>query len=110
MAGTPAPVDRSKGSRIVVGGFEAEGWPASLVRCHVPPLRERFEDLPALTEHLLASHGVQERPSEAALDHLRTHTWGGNIRELDHVLHRAVILAAGSSVSVEVLAWNVPQG
>lgn len=88
------------GSRLVVGGLSGDGWPADLWSCWVPPLRERFEDLPELTTALLARHGVQEDLTQAALAQLRQHGWGGNVRELEHTLRRAIHLReARASVS-----------
>lgn len=62
----------------------------------VPSLRERLDDLPSLVEHFL-SHFAKSAPrkqlTKSALDKLRAHTWPGNIRELGHVLQRAVILS-----------------
>jgi DNA-binding NtrC family response regulator len=63
---------------------------------HVPPLRERMEDIPALVEHFLEQMG-QEHPRKRlrldALTRLNEHLWPGNVRELMHVLERAAILA-----------------
>lgn len=63
----------------------------------VPPLRERMEDIPALTEHFLDRFGRtagRKRLSPDALEELLSHGWPGNVRELMHVLERAVILSA----------------
>jgi len=62
----------------------------------VPPLRERLEDIPALTQHFLeelAEGGPPKRLREDALSKLLQHDWPGNVRELMHVLERAMILA-----------------
>jgi transcriptional regulator with GAF, ATPase, and Fis domain len=63
----------------------------------VPPLRERLEDIPALAEHFLEKLAdtttVRKRLHADALLRLQQHTWGGNVRELMHVLERAVILS-----------------
>jgi len=70
---------------------------------HLPPLRERLEDLPALCESLLAdlAHrtgraGLRVSPEGLAL--LATHDWPGNVRELANVLERATILSAGREI------------
>lgn len=63
----------------------------------VPPLRERMEDLPLLTDHILKGlgRGAQEKKINAAAHkRLTEHRWPGNVRELMHVLERAVIFAA----------------
>ena len=65
----------------------------------IPPLRERLDDIAALSEHFLALMGrnaPRKNLSAAALDKLYAHDWPGNVRELAHVLERASILAADS--------------
>jgi DNA-binding NtrC family response regulator len=67
----------------------------------VPPLREHLEDLPALTEHLLAELGKRsprKRLADGVMGVLQRHNWPGNVRELAHVLERATILAGASPV------------
>jgi transcriptional regulator with GAF, ATPase, and Fis domain len=62
----------------------------------VPPLRERLEDIPCLAEHFLdqlAQPTARKHLREDALMRLQQHQWAGNVRELMHVLERAVILA-----------------
>jgi two-component system nitrogen regulation response regulator NtrX len=75
---------------------------------HVPPLRERLEDIPLLAEHFLeefrSRHGrgpVGLDPS--ALEALRAHTWPGNVRELRNLCERLVIMAPGETVRSEDL-------
>jgi DNA-binding NtrC family response regulator len=67
----------------------------------VPPLRNRSEDITALSEHFLSLLGKvspRKRLSPEALHMLRGHNWPGNVRELGHVLERAAILAEDSPV------------
>jgi two-component system response regulator FlrC len=64
---------------------------------HLPPLRERREDILPLAEHLLAKHAraanrTPPRLSEAACARLLAHPWPGNVRELDNLMQRALIL------------------
>ena len=76
---------------------------------HVPPLRERIEDLPLLVRHLLLKLArrlgrAQPEISEAALCHLATHSFPGNVRELENLLERAVVLgetAPGEPIAPE---------
>jgi DNA-binding NtrC family response regulator len=64
---------------------------------HLPPLRDRQDDLILLVDHFLAelnsAEGANKKIAAAALDQLRAHDWPGNIRELKHVLQRAFILS-----------------
>ncbi|MFZ1682291.1 MAG: sigma-54 dependent transcriptional regulator [Rhizobiaceae bacterium] len=68
---------------------------------HVPPLRERREDIPALAEHLLAnrkfSRNIAKSFAPSTLRALNTYDWPGNIRELRNVVERAFLVSAGGT-------------
>ena len=71
----------------------------------IPPLRKRLEDLPALVEHLIHRHNMEMKTAYKGVDSatmriLMSLPWKGNIRELDNVLERAMILGNGE--------WIVP--
>jgi len=71
-----------------------------VVALHVPPLRERREDIPVLAEHFLREYAAAaDRPiqgfSPQAMQSLLAHSWPGNVRELENVVERAVALAPG---------------
>jgi transcriptional regulator with PAS, ATPase and Fis domain len=75
----------------------------NVVRIHVPPLRDRREDIPALVEHLLARHAeaVGKRirgVTHEAMQILLACRWRGNVRELDNALQRAAILGEGPMI------------
>jgi DNA-binding NtrC family response regulator len=81
----------------------------NVIRIHVPPLRERPEDLVALAQHLLRAFAAElERPvrgfSQAALARIRAHRWPGNVRELRNAVERAVLMAEGERIRAEDLA------
>jgi DNA-binding NtrC family response regulator len=70
---------------------------------HLPPLRDRKEDLPLLAQHLVTQlaekHGRPARfLSSAALNVLQFHAWPGNVRELRNVIERAVIICSGEQI------------
>ncbi len=74
----------------------------AVLEVKVPPLRERKEDIPALARNLIAKITQRlERPSPAigddALAKLSSHSWPGNVREMENVLERALIRARGAS-------------
>jgi two-component system response regulator HydG len=74
----------------------------------LPPLRERQEDLPALAEFFLRKFGEKNRREGIALgpevlEAFRRYPWPGNIRELENVMERAVIVCQGNTISVENL-------
>lgn len=83
-----------------------------VVEIELPPLRERREDVPALTQRFLDD--VTERLgrdkkqlSEAALGRLVRHDWPGNVRELQNVIEQAVVLASGAEIGAADL--NLPE-
>jgi two-component system, NtrC family, response regulator HydG len=74
----------------------------------LPPLRERQEDLPALAEFFLRKFGEKNRREGIALapevlEAFRRYPWPGNIRELENVMERAVIVCQGNTITVENL-------
>ncbi|EPX56182.1 Two-component system response regulator [Cystobacter fuscus DSM 2262] len=78
------------------------------VEIHLPPLRERREDIAALATRFLAEQAARYgRPapglSARALQALLEHAWPGNVRELEHTMERAMLLAQGDTVEVEDL-------
>jgi len=79
------------------------------VEVHLPPLRDRLDDIPPLAEHFLRQHREHyRRPVEGfsreAVEALRQHAWPGNVRELDHVVERAVLMTTGMTVTAFDLA------
>ena len=100
----------------------------STITIHVPPLRERMEDIQLLTDHFLKLYAEKyERPiagvSQSAYQRLFSHPWPGNVRELQNVIERAVLLAKGERIepvdlpfdsggaanaTSPTLAWDVP--
>ena len=75
----------------------------NVVQLHVPPLRERQEDIPMLVSHILAGLADQRadaprRVSAETLRLLMRHTWPGNIRELQNTLERAFLLAENGRI------------
>ena len=75
----------------------------NVVPIHLPPLRERREDIPRLAKQFLATHVSRYRKAitgfdPAALQALVEHRWPGNVRELDHAIERAVLMAGGNVI------------
>jgi two-component system response regulator FlrC len=80
---------------------------------HIPPLRERRADILPIANRLLrkgseAAQGKAFSLSNAAAAGLTAHTWRGNIRELENVLQRAMILAPGAVIEAEQLCLPKP--
>jgi DNA-binding NtrC family response regulator len=83
-----------------------------VIDVHVPPLRERPDDLRALAEVFLAQAAARlRRPilgyAPPALDRILQYAWPGNIRELEHAIERACAVATGSRIEVEDLPPTV---
>ncbi len=80
----------------------------------LPPLRERKRDIIPLARHLLSQHllpGQLVPPfSEAAQVQLLSHEWAGNVRELENLIQRALILYNGEQIEVEDLAFESADG
>ncbi len=81
----------------------------NVVHLHIPPLRERSEDLSLLTEHLLKRINAKQHTSvrhitENAWRRLKDYSWPGNIRELENVLTRAAVLARTDTITLDTLA------
>jgi DNA-binding NtrC family response regulator len=73
----------------------------SVIPIHLPPLRERLDDIPALVEHFLRKHASRtgkraDGVAEGVLEALRRYDWPGNVRELENTIERAVVLSRGS--------------
>lgn len=100
-----ASTNKDLEAEVTTGGFRQDlFYRLNVVHIVVPALRERLEDLPALVEHFLQLYGVRHGRdkngggrstgiSREAMAVLRGYSWPGNIRELENVIHRAVILA-----------------
>jgi len=83
----------------------------NVINVHMPPLRERKEDVPALVEHFLAKHrySATAQPaaiSEDALRRLMEYDWPGNVRELENVVERAVVLSRGQIITSRELPFG----
>jgi DNA-binding NtrC family response regulator len=84
------------------------------VEVHMPPLRERREDIPELAALFLGRHARRYRKGiegfrPSALQALLEHAWPGNIRELDHAVERAVLMSDGPQIAPEALALRAPR-
>ncbi|HYF66898.1 MAG TPA: sigma-54 dependent transcriptional regulator [Ohtaekwangia sp.] len=76
------------------------------IEIEIPPLRERFEDIPLLANHFLKHYADKyTKPvstiSEGAMSRMHKHPWPGNIRELQHAIERAVILSNSNVLQPE---------
>lgn len=84
------------------------------IEVHLPPLRERREDIPLLAMHFLRQHAQRYRKQllgfdPAAMQALLSGAWQGNVRELNHVVERAVLMASGNQLTAGDLALRAAQ-
>src|SRR5665213_2948255 len=99
-------------SEIANGRFRQDlYYRINVVSIELPPLRNRSEDIPDLVAYFLQSHkarhNMQARPlSSAAINLLMKHPWPGNIRELENLIERYVILGSEDAISSELLNWG----
>jgi two-component system nitrogen regulation response regulator GlnG len=102
--------------KVAEGGFRADLLHRlDVVRIHLPALRERREDIPALAARFLAqaasSMGLEpKRYSQRALDQLERFDWPGNVRQLENLCRRMVVMAPGREVLAADLALAVTPG
>ena len=114
----PLPVDvrviattnRPLGALVAEGKFRADlFFRLNVIPLSLPPLRERREDIPDLIEHFVrkyapASRSRVERFSPELVERLQAYEWPGNVRELENFVRRALVLAPGPVVGLELLA------
>ena len=95
------------------GGFREDlYYRLHVITIHLPPLRERKEDIPLLAQHFLQKYGEENaKPgldlTPDALDLLMAYDWPGNVRELENVIERAVVLTTGSQIGAELVPEQV---
>jgi DNA-binding NtrC family response regulator len=78
----------------------------------IPPLHERAEDIPLLTEHFIGKyaeegHRINMYLDPAAMKILMDYDWPGNVRELENVIERAVVLSTGDCISADLFPKNI---
>jgi DNA-binding NtrC family response regulator len=81
------------------------------ISIHLPPLRERREDIPLLAQHFLKQHVERYRKTitgfdAGAVEAMQGHIWPGNVRELDHAVERGVLMATGKVIRTVDLGLN----
>jgi len=85
----------------------------NVINLHLPPLRERLEDIPILTHHFLEKYNILHSKkvtniTREAMDFLMARAWPGNVRELENVIERGVIMASGNVLGKEDIYISQP--
>ena len=111
-----AATNRDLAHGVAGGAFRQDlYYRLKVVELHVPPLRERRDDVLPLARVLLADAALRMKRKISALapgaaDQLLRYEWPGNVRELENAMERAVALARGSRVELEDLPEEIPPG
>jgi DNA-binding NtrC family response regulator len=111
-----AATNRDLPAEVRAGRFREDlFFRLNVLPLRLPPLRERPEDIPLLTEHFLRHFAAETgRPvrqiAPPALDCLMAYRWPGNVRELEHAIERAVLLSQGETLEVGDLPPAVQGG
>ena len=111
-----AATNRNLERFVKEGQFRADlYYRLNVVAINLPPLRERKEDIPVLSQYFLRKHCVAIRRnitgiSDEARKKLEAYDWPGNVRELANVIERAVVLGSGSTVMLDDLPGRIAAG
>ncbi|OHE27169.1 MAG: two-component system response regulator, partial [Syntrophus sp. RIFOXYC2_FULL_54_9] len=110
-----AATNRDLLKEITAGRFREDlFYRLNVVTLHVPPLRERPEDIPLLSQEFLARFAVKNRKTirgftPQAMDRLLRHSWPGNVRELMNAVERGVVLSRGEYLDEKELSILLPE-
>ncbi|HEX8726105.1 MAG TPA: sigma-54 dependent transcriptional regulator, partial [Gemmatimonadaceae bacterium] len=110
-----AATNRDLEEEIKGGRFRSDlYYRLNVILFHLPPLRQRTEDIPLLVDHFLGriaaeSGEVPKHLEEEALDAAQAYPWPGNVRELENALERAAILTPGDTIKVSALPERITE-
>ncbi len=87
-------------------------WRLSVVRIHLPPLRERKEDIPLLSEHFMKRYNEElnlniKKISPEAMRVLMDYSWPGNVRELQNCIYESMVLSTDNVIGVEDIPTRI---
>ncbi len=108
-----AATNRDLEKAVVEGRFRQDlYYRLNVVALHMPPLRERVNDIPLLAQHFLRQYSRKNRKTvrgftPLAMDMLLKYNWPGNVRELENAVERAIILLTGDLISEKELPLSV---
>jgi two-component system, NtrC family, response regulator AtoC len=116
-----AATNRDLRQMVADGRFQEDlYYRLNVIPIHMPPLRERRDDIPILVDHFIAKHALRAGKridgfAPGVLDVLRAADWPGNVRELENTVERAVVLSPGQIIEPDVVrilapATNAPMG
>jgi len=107
-----AATNRNLREEVLSGRFRDDLYfRMNVIEIHMPPLRKRKADIPALVSHFLDKHrsSAASRPtriSEEAISNLIAYDWPGNVRELENIVNRAMVLSGGSLITPDQIVFQ----
>ncbi len=107
-----AATNRTLRDEVATGRFREDlFYRLNVIAIHMPPLRERIEDVPALVNYFLDKHrytsaSTTTRITEAGMTVLMNYDWPGNVRELENIIQRAVVLSRGNIVTRDHIVFH----
>ena len=109
-----AATNRDLDEEIRRGGFRSDlFYRLNVITLHLPPLRDRPDDVPLLAEHFLqrfaASRGRKVRLAAETLEALQGYDWPGNVRELENALERAAVMTPGEDIGPDALPAKITE-
>ncbi len=110
-----AATNRDLDEEIRAGNFRSDlYYRLNVIALHLPPLRQRRDDIPLLASHFLQRiAGMRQEPvkqlTDAATSALTEYQWPGNVRELENALERAIILTSSDEIGVSALPERVTE-
>jgi two-component system response regulator HydG len=110
-----AATNRDLDEEIRAGNFRSDlYYRLNVIALHLPPLRQRRDDIPLLAEHFLQRIAGQrgeapKRITPDALDAMLEYAWPGNVRELENAIERSIILTAGNDIDLASLPERITQ-
>jgi len=108
-----AATNKNLEAAVRVGAFREDlYWRLAVLSIHLPPLRERREDIPILVEHLIPKYEAElnkniKGVSGPALALLTEYSWPGNVRELESVIYEAMVLSDADSLDIGSLPLRI---
>ena len=110
-----AATNRDLDEEIRVGRFRSDlFYRLNVIAIHLPPLRQRVDDIPVLADHFLgriaaARNEATKRLHPDAVAVMQSYPWPGNVRELENAMERAVILSSGTEILADALPKAVTE-
>jgi two-component system, NtrC family, response regulator AlgB len=99
-----AATNKNLDEAVKAGSFREDlFYRLNAVLLKLPPLRDRPEDIPLLVTHFLRKFGSSSELSQEAFTALKKYPWKGNVRELENVIERAVLLSHGGEIELQHL-------